>query len=201
MWTPGEGWTAIVTDDPLTDLDERLRARRPLATGGLPRLWGGAVGYFGYDVVRQVEHLPDEPEDDLGLPDGLFMFMDVVLAIDNLLGRAMAIATVEVEGGLDDDELRRRYDEAAAKTQGLVDQLAEGASPPPLVVGPEPTEDPQFSSTMTARGSEITTCRFPPLPAQDIAVAGSVRSTNRKTTSLAAFRRCPARESNPEPTD
>ena len=69
-------------------------------------MWGGAVGYFGYDVVRQVEHLPDEPEDDLGLPDGLFMFTDVVLAIDNLLGRAMAIATVEVEGALDDDELR-----------------------------------------------------------------------------------------------
>ncbi len=55
---------------------------------------------------------------------------------------------------MDDDELRRRYDEAAAKTQGLVDQLAEGASPPPLVVGPEPTEDPQFSSTMTRKEYE-----------------------------------------------
>ena len=149
LWTPDDGWSPIAADDPLTDLDERLRARRPLANGGLPRLWGGAVGYFGYDVVRQVERLPNEPEDDLGLPDGLFMFMDVVLAIDNLLGRAMAIATVEVEGGLDHDELRRRYDEAADKTQRMVSQLAEGALPPPLEVGPEPTEDPEFSSTMT----------------------------------------------------
>ena len=149
LWTPDDGWSPIAAADPLTDLDERLRARRPLATGGLPRLWGGAVGYFGYDVVRQVERLPDEPEDDLGLPDGIFMFMDVVLAIDNLLGRAMAIATVEVEGGLDDDELRRRYDEAAEKTRRLVSQLAEGAPPSPLKIGPEPAEDPEFSSTMT----------------------------------------------------
>ena len=149
LWTPEDGWSPIVSDDPLTDLDERLRARRPLATGGLPRLWGGAVGYFGYDVVRQVEHLPDEPEDDLGLPDGLFMFTDVVLAIDNLLGRAMAIATVEVEEGLDDDELRRRYEEADEKTQRLVSQLEEGAAPSPLRVGPEPEEDPEFSSSMT----------------------------------------------------
>ncbi len=154
LWTPDDGWSPIVTDDPLADLDQRLRVRRPLATGGLPRLWGGAVGYFGYDVVRQVERLPDEPKDDLGLPDGLFMFMDVVLAIDNLLGRAMAIATVEVENGLDDDELRRRYEEAAEKTQRLVSQLSEEASPPPLEISAEPSEDPAFSSTMTRKQFE-----------------------------------------------
>jgi len=154
LWTPDDGWSPIAAADPLADLDERLRARRPLATGGLPRLWGGAVGYFGYDVVRQVERLPDEPEDDLGLPDGLFMFMDVVLAIDNLLGRAMAIATVEVEGGLDDDELRRRYDDAAEKTERLITQLTEGTPPTALEIGPEPTEDPEFSSTMTRKEYE-----------------------------------------------
>jgi anthranilate synthase component 1 len=61
----------------------------------------------------------------------------------------MAIATVEVEEGLDDDELRRRYEEAAEKTQALVSQLAEGTPPAPLRIGPEPSEDPQFSSTMS----------------------------------------------------
>jgi len=50
---------------------------------------------------------------------------------------------------LDDDELRRRYDEAAEKTQALVSQLAEGTPPAPLRIGPEPSEDPQFSSTMS----------------------------------------------------
>jgi anthranilate synthase component 1 len=149
IWTREAGWSPIVTDDPLTDLDQRLRSRKPLATGGLPRLWGGAVGYFGYDVVRQIEQLPDGPPDDLDLPDGLFVFIDVVLAIDNLLGRTMAIATVEVEEGLSEEELRRRYDLAAEKTQELVSRLSEEPSLPALELGLEPEEDPSFTSTMT----------------------------------------------------
>ena len=148
-WTPGEGWAAVETDDPLGDLDARLRERRPAEVPGLPRLWGGAVGYFGYDVVRQVERLPAGPPRDLDLPDGLFVFTDLVLAIDNLKGRAMAIAAVEVEPGLSDGELQARYDAAAAKIDGLVAALAEGTPPAPLALAPEPDEDPPFTSSTT----------------------------------------------------
>ena len=148
-WTPADGWTPVPTRNAIADLDRRLRSRQPLATGDLPRLWGGAVGYFGYDVVREIEHLPDPPPDDLHLPDGLFVFIDVVLAIDNLLGRAMAIATVEVEEGADDEDLRKRYNDAAAKTRNLVTRLSEVSAPPPLELGPEPAEDPTFASTMS----------------------------------------------------
>ena len=35
----------------------------------LPPLHGGLVGYLGYDVVREIEHLPDVPPDDLENPD------------------------------------------------------------------------------------------------------------------------------------
>jgi anthranilate synthase component 1 len=112
-WTPDGGWSVVDVDDPLDDLDARLRARVPAEVPGLPRFWGGAVGYFAYDVVREIENLPNAPKDDLGLPDGVFLFTDVVLAIDNLHGRAMAIAAVPVESGLSDAELRTRYEEAA----------------------------------------------------------------------------------------
>lgn len=149
LWTPSDGWTPITTDDPLADLDQRLRARQPLAAEGLPRLWGGAVGYFGYDAVRQIERLPGGPPDDLDLPDGLFAFMDLVLAIDNLLGRAMAIATVEVDSGLSHSELRCRYDAAADRTLDLVTRLRSAPTPDPLELGPEPEVDPSFSSSMT----------------------------------------------------
>lgn len=148
-WTPEEGWTEIETDDPLADFDARLRSRTPAPDAGLPRLWGGAVGYFSYDVVRQVERLGEGPEDDLGLPDALFLFVDIVVAIDNLLGRAKAIATVDVEPGLDSDELRRRYDLAAVKTRRVIDRLAESEAPAPLALAPEPDSDPDFTSTMT----------------------------------------------------
>jgi anthranilate synthase component 1 len=148
-WTPEGGWTPVDTDDPLGDLDARLRARRPADVPGLPRLWGGAVGFFGYDVVRYVEALGDGPAADLDLPDGLFVFTDVVLAIDNLKGRAMAIAAVTAEEGLDAAELRRRYDEAAEKTEALVAALAEGSPPAPLALSPEPDTDPSFVSSIS----------------------------------------------------
>jgi anthranilate synthase component 1 len=148
-WTPEQGWRQVESTDPLADLDRRLRARRPAEVPGLPRLWGGAVGYFAYDVVRQIERLPNAPLDDLGLPDGLFLFTDVVLAIDNLRGRAMAIAAVPVEPGTDGVALRRAYDGAAARTEQVFKRLAEKPAPRALVLKPEPEGDPAFTSAST----------------------------------------------------
>ncbi|RMH18649.1 MAG: anthranilate synthase component I [Gemmatimonadetes bacterium] len=153
-WTPEGGWAAVETDDPLADFDRRLRERAPVADSGLPRLWGGAVGFFGYDVVRHIERLGEGPSDDLGLPDGLFLFVDTVLAIDNLLGRAMAISSVPVEPGLDEAELRARYEAAAERTAELVRRLEEGASPPPLTLTAEPDEDPPFTSSTSREAFE-----------------------------------------------
>ncbi len=148
-WTPQGGWTVVETDDPLADLDARLRAHVPAEVPGLPRFWGGAVGFFGYDIVRHIEQLPDAPPKDLDLPDGLFVFTDIVLAIDNLKGRAMAIAAVEVRPGASADDLAEAYGEAAARTQAVVDRLARRPPPPPLEMGAEPSADPDFGSSMT----------------------------------------------------
>jgi len=148
-WTPDDGWTPVETDDPLADLDARLRAHQPADVQGLPRFWGGAVGFFGYDIVRHIEQLPHAPSDDLLVPDGLFVFTDIVLAIDNLKGRAMAIAAVPVGEGASEIELRAAYDAAAERTESVVRRLAEAPSPPPLALTVEPEDDPEFSSSMT----------------------------------------------------
>jgi len=149
LWSPGQGWTRTDVSDPLADLDTRLRAWTPAHVDGLPRFWGGAVGYFGYDVVREIEDLPDAPPDDLGLPDALFVFTDVVVAIDNLKGRAMAVAAVPLEEGASREALRELYDAAARRTGALIERLAEGDAPAPLSLGPEPDRDPPFDSSMT----------------------------------------------------
>jgi len=148
-WTPENGWTPFECDDPLADFDRRLRERTAPSIPGLPRLWGGAVGFFSYDVVRLMEHLPEQPPDDLGLPDAVFLFTDVVLAIDNLLGRARAIASVEVEEGLTSTELRSRYDDAGRRVDDLISRLADSPCPPPIEMREEPASDPEFSSSMT----------------------------------------------------
>ncbi len=142
-WTPATGWRPIHTDDPLGDLDRRLRSRSPAPVPGLPRFWGGAVGYFGYDVVRQIERLPDAPSDDLGLPDALLMFTDVVLAIDNLKGRARAIAAVEVGEDWTDARLREAYDRGAERAAAVLRRLGDSPALPPLVLEGEPSADPE----------------------------------------------------------
>jgi anthranilate synthase component I len=148
-WTPERGWSPIATEDPLGDLDRRLRERTPAPSPELPRFWGGAVGYFGYDVVRQIERLPDPPADDLGLPDALLVFTDVVLAIDTLLGRAMAIASVQVPEGVDREELWRLYDDAARKTAEVVETLATARPPAPLQLRGHSRVDPALEGTHT----------------------------------------------------
>ena len=132
QWSPEGGWTTpAFQTDPLAQLDQLLRARAVLEVPDMPRFVGGAVGYFGYDVVRYMERLPDAPPDDRGLPDALFVFTDVVLAIDNLFGRAHAIALVDTQDA-DEASLRTRYDAAAHKLDAVVRDLAQPSTLQPL---------------------------------------------------------------------
>ncbi|HET7464506.1 MAG TPA: anthranilate synthase component I [Longimicrobium sp.] len=150
-WAPGEGWTDRgESDDPLADFDALLHATLPAHIPGLPRFWGGAVGFFGYDVVRLIERLPDENGGALPLPDGLFILTGTVVAIDNLFGRAQVIHAVDVAGARDDEaELRRRYDAAGAEIDTLVRRLRDASPPAPLALRADPPADPPFSSNMT----------------------------------------------------
>jgi len=161
-WTPGDpstgerggAWEPVETEDPLADLDRRLAERTPAEVHGLPRFWGGAVGYFGYDVVRLVERLPARARRDLDLPDALVVFTRGVLAIDNLRGRAIPIQAVDVEPGLSEAELRRRYEAAREAIVQTVQRLRGANSLAPLLLGAEPDTDPPFESTVSREAFE-----------------------------------------------
>lgn len=148
-WTAANGWVPVECDDPLADLEARLVERTAPDIPGLPRLWGGAVGFFGYDVVRLIEDVPHTASDDLDLPDGLFVFTDIVLAIDNLLGRARVVASVDVANGLDRDDLWDRYDRATERIDATIERLESRPAPAPLSFPDEPKQDPGFTSSMT----------------------------------------------------
>lgn len=47
------------------------------------RVFGGAVGYLGYDMVRYFEKLPDAPPDDLNLDESVFVISDSLIIFDN----------------------------------------------------------------------------------------------------------------------
>ncbi len=159
-WTPVGGWhEGPRVADPLADLDRILTRHVAATVPGLPRFWGGAVGFFSYDIVRHIERLPNAPPDTLHLPDALFMFTGVMLAIDNLFGRAMMIVGVDVEGA-DAAELRRLYDAAGAEIESLIERLRGEAGPAPLHLPRAASSDPQFESTSTRSRYEANVRRI-----------------------------------------
>ncbi|MDQ2925368.1 MAG: anthranilate synthase component I, partial [Acidobacteriota bacterium] len=55
--------------DIFAELKSALEGETPARLPGLPPFTGGAVGFFAYDVVRQIEHLPETAADELQVPD------------------------------------------------------------------------------------------------------------------------------------
>src|SRR5262249_50599801 len=71
-----------VEDNVFQVVKRLLREHRPATVPGLPPFTAGAVGYFAYDVVRQLEKIGERAKDDLLLPDAELMFFDRLLAFD-----------------------------------------------------------------------------------------------------------------------
>ncbi|HEY9558661.1 MAG TPA: anthranilate synthase component I [Acidimicrobiales bacterium] len=131
----------------LAAVEAILAAWRAPAIEGLPPLHGGIMGYLGYDVVREVERLPDVPDDDQGYPDAMVGVIGQLAAYDHWRQRVTLIENVLVEPGLSDDELDARYDAAAVRLEQLA---ADGARPidEPLVEPPDLEEAlPEVRST------------------------------------------------------
>ncbi len=117
---------------PLAHLGDLLRQDRAMPIEGLPRFTGGAVGFWGYDVVRGIESLPDAPPDDRDLPDAVAMVVDTLLVLDNLYHRAIVIANVAVSPALDDATLHRRISAAETRMGEWIDRLGVPGQLAPL---------------------------------------------------------------------
>ena len=112
----------------------------------LPPLHGGVVGYLGYDTVREVEHLPDVPPDEMHYPDAILSVVGQLAAYDYWRQRVTLIEAVPIppEARQSDGRCDALYDAALARLDGLA---AEGARPvdEPLVVPPQREDDlPEF---------------------------------------------------------
>jgi anthranilate synthase component 1 len=90
------GKTRTVTGDVFALLRDALLGHKPARVQGLPPFTAGAVGFFAYDVVRQIERLPATAADDLQLPDACLMFFDEVLAFDHVKKEILLIATADL---------------------------------------------------------------------------------------------------------
>src|SRR3954469_19305669 len=106
--------------DPYAAVAEERARYRIAPLDGLPPFAGGAVGMFGYDLVRSAEPSVGEPNEDLlGVPDLALMITDLLLAFDHLRHEVTVLAMVSAG-----DDVERSYNEAAAAIADVRERLA-----------------------------------------------------------------------------
>lgn len=120
----------------------------------LPPLHGGLVGYLGYDVVREIEHLPNPPRDAQGLPDAVLSIIGQLAVFDHWRQRVVLIDNVVITEESTDDELDALYDEALVRLEELAADGARARDEP--VVDPPPADDPlpEVESSMSTSAWE-----------------------------------------------
>jgi anthranilate synthase component 1 len=131
----------------------------PLPAGAAarsPPFSGGAVGYFGYDLVRTVEPLGDPNPDMLGLPDMALMLSDVLVVFDHLKHTITILVNVYAEDrGADVDASYAAARETIAQAKALLaGPLPAGATPTPARARPE------FTSNMPREQFEAMVARI-----------------------------------------
>ncbi len=105
--------------DPLRFLKDFLADCRPVAVEGLPRFYGGAVGFLGYDMVRFIERLPGKQGED-ETDDAAFLITDTLLIFDNVRHTIKAVACARLDGS---GNLRTLYDETVARIEEMIETL------------------------------------------------------------------------------
>jgi len=107
------------TDDPLGFLREYLARFQPVEVPGLPRFFGGAVGYLGYEMVRHFERLPTAKPAAIGAWDAVFVITDTLLVFDNVQQKIKVVSNAHLEGQTPE----AAYQAAVAKIDALIARL------------------------------------------------------------------------------
>jgi anthranilate synthase component I len=123
--------TTRIEGDIFNVLRDALGGHNPARLSGMPPFTAGAVGFFAYDAVRQVERLPELAKDELGVPDACLLFFDEVLAFDHVRKQIWLVVTADTT--LDSPAIA--YDKAVKRLAKLERRLANPLPKLPAVKG------------------------------------------------------------------
>ncbi|MEZ4404316.1 MAG: chorismate-binding protein [Kofleriaceae bacterium] len=133
-------WAAA---DPAAALAEVMGEFRPGPAPGLPRFWGGAVGWMAYDCVRAFEDLPARPKPGGAVPTVCMAITDTVVIFDNLRQTMKIVATPYVARP---ERAEVAYDRACARIDAIVATL-RGPRPALTPLAPLPPDAPLPDAT------------------------------------------------------
>ena len=112
--------TTLTCDDPLACIRDLLARFSPVEVEGLPRFFGGAVGYLGYDMVRHFERLPTDKPALIDAWDSYFLVTDTIVIFDTMRQKIQVVSNAHLNGDKSPDEA---YHEATEKIETIIQRL------------------------------------------------------------------------------
>lgn len=112
----------VTQTTPLDEIKKIMQRYRSVNISGLPRFYGGLVGYIGYDMVRFFERLPDKNPDDLGLTGSLFILTDTILIFDHVNHTIKIVKNVilpDKKRKASAEKLKKIYNQAINKIESI----------------------------------------------------------------------------------
>ncbi|MFA5145292.1 MAG: anthranilate synthase component I [Candidatus Omnitrophota bacterium] len=107
---------------PLDEIKKIMKGFKAVTVPGLPRFYGGLVGFMEYDTVRFFESLPDENPDDLKLPHSMFILTDTIMVFDHVNHTIKIVNNVmlpEETRGLSAAKLTAAYGKAIKRIESI----------------------------------------------------------------------------------
>ena len=130
-----QGSLEITSCNPLDELQRLLDSFQTADLPGMPRFYGGAVGFLGYDMVRFIEDIPCH-HSELPYPDSAFMVPRLVLIHDAVEQSLTIVCNLQVDDSLSADRL---YHQGRQRIDKVIDLLRKP------VREAEPTKGALFS--------------------------------------------------------
>ncbi|MDI6854109.1 MAG: anthranilate synthase component I [Deltaproteobacteria bacterium] len=119
---------------------------------GLPRFWGGLVGFLGYDMVRYIERLP-QLTPRLAMPEARLILADNLLIFDNLRQTIKVLVLVHRDN---DMPLQEQYDQAVADIHAIISRLRQ---PVPQAEPSSPGERVKLAANLSREEFEAMVVR------------------------------------------
>ncbi|GAB6990298.1 anthranilate synthase component I [Paenibacillus pini] len=114
-----------MTGKPVEELKALLRSYRSPMMDEMPPFTGGAIGFFGYDLLQYYEKLPSHQLDDLNMDDIRFMFCDTIIVFDHVKQQILLVGNVHVKDGDRDRDIRQSYAQVNSRLEEIASQLHE----------------------------------------------------------------------------
>ncbi len=142
--------TSQESSDPLGCIRKLLAQYTPVEVEGLPRFFGGAVGYLGYDMVRHFENLKTDKPALLDAYDSYFMITDTIVIFDTMRQKIKVVSNAYIENGSTPENA---YQFATDKINSIIDHLR---APLPQPAADNSNKTVEFKSNISREDFELS---------------------------------------------